>query len=142
MYSLNLSEDRTMERIKTSAWKRSWRKDVIDYCHSCDRCQKSNKVTGKGFGLMIHIQEPSTPGKVVHMDWVPALTPGGDKPFNGCLYIVERYRKTPIFLNFNKDYTAMDTALSIWNRVISHTGLFKNIIRDMHPKLTSSLWTK
>ncbi|MBW0545345.1 hypothetical protein O181_085060 [Austropuccinia psidii MF-1] len=35
----------------------------------------------------------------------------------------------------------MDTALLIWNRVISHTGLFENIISDRDPKFTSALWT-
>ncbi|MBW0468315.1 hypothetical protein O181_008030 [Austropuccinia psidii MF-1] len=35
----------------------------------------------------------------------------------------------------------MDTALSIWNKIISHTGLFENIINDRDPKLTSALWT-
>ncbi|MBW0528483.1 hypothetical protein O181_068198 [Austropuccinia psidii MF-1] len=35
----------------------------------------------------------------------------------------------------------MDTALSIWNRVISHTCLFKNVISDRDPKFTSALWT-
>ncbi|MBW0503008.1 hypothetical protein O181_042723 [Austropuccinia psidii MF-1] len=35
----------------------------------------------------------------------------------------------------------MDTALLLWSRVISHTGLCKNIIRDRDPKLTSALWT-
>ncbi|MBW0500705.1 hypothetical protein O181_040420 [Austropuccinia psidii MF-1] len=35
----------------------------------------------------------------------------------------------------------MDTALLIWNRVISHTGLFENIISDRNPKFTSALWT-
>ncbi|MBW0521439.1 hypothetical protein O181_061154 [Austropuccinia psidii MF-1] len=55
IYSGNISEERTMERIKTCAWWTSWREDVIEYCHSCDRCQKSNKATGKKFGLMIHI---------------------------------------------------------------------------------------
>ncbi|MBW0573037.1 hypothetical protein O181_112752 [Austropuccinia psidii MF-1] len=35
----------------------------------------------------------------------------------------------------------MDTALLIWNRVISHTGLFENIISDGGPKFTSALWT-
>ncbi|MBW0576569.1 hypothetical protein O181_116284 [Austropuccinia psidii MF-1] len=38
IYSGHLSEDRTMERIKTCTWWPSWRKDVIEYCHSCDRC--------------------------------------------------------------------------------------------------------
>ncbi|MBW0561612.1 hypothetical protein O181_101327 [Austropuccinia psidii MF-1] len=61
IYSGHLSEDRKIERIKTCAWWPSWRKDVIEYCHSCDRFQKANKATGKRFGFMINIQEPSTP---------------------------------------------------------------------------------
>ncbi|MBW0570872.1 hypothetical protein O181_110587 [Austropuccinia psidii MF-1] len=75
------------------------------------------------------------------MDWVTALPPRGGKSYNSCLVIVDRYSKTPIFLLFHKDDTAMDTALLIWNRVISHTSLFKNIISDRDPKFTSALWT-
>ncbi|MBW0511241.1 hypothetical protein O181_050956 [Austropuccinia psidii MF-1] len=41
----------------------------------------------------------------------------------------------------HKDDTAMDTAIIIWNKVISHTGLFQNIISDRHPKFPSALWT-
>ncbi|MBW0562318.1 hypothetical protein O181_102033 [Austropuccinia psidii MF-1] len=90
---------------------------------------------------MIHIQEPKSPWEVVHMDWVTALPPSGDKGYNACLVIVDRYSKTPIFLPCHKDYTAMDTALLLWSRVISHTGLFKNIIGERDPKLTSALCT-
>ncbi|MBW0562597.1 hypothetical protein O181_102312 [Austropuccinia psidii MF-1] len=35
----------------------------------------------------------------------------------------------------------MDTALLLWSRVISHTGLFRNIISDRDPKFASALWT-
>ncbi|MBW0509172.1 hypothetical protein O181_048887 [Austropuccinia psidii MF-1] len=90
---------------------------------------------------MINIQEPITPWEVVHMDWVTASPPGGDKIYNACLFIVDRYSKTTIFLLCHKDDTAMDTALLICNRVISHTGIFKNIIGDRDPKFTSALWT-
>ncbi|MBW0521100.1 hypothetical protein O181_060815 [Austropuccinia psidii MF-1] len=91
---------------------------------------------------MIHIQEPKSPLEVVHMDLVTALPPSGDRSYNYCLVIGERCRKTPIFLPSHKDDTAMDTVPLIWNSVDSHTGLFKNIISDGEPKLTSSLWTK
>ncbi|MBW0518341.1 hypothetical protein O181_058056 [Austropuccinia psidii MF-1] len=64
------------------------------------------------------------------MNWVTALPPGGDKCYNACIVIVDRYSKTLISLPCHKDDTAMDTALLICNRVISHTGLFKNIISD------------
>ncbi|MBW0570965.1 hypothetical protein O181_110680 [Austropuccinia psidii MF-1] len=35
----------------------------------------------------------------------------------------------------------MDTALLIWNRVVSWTGIFTNIICDRDLKFTSALWT-
>ncbi|MBW0579402.1 hypothetical protein O181_119117 [Austropuccinia psidii MF-1] len=75
------------------------------------------------------------------MNWVTALPPSGDRSYNACLVIVDRYSKTPIFLPCHKDDTAMDTALLLWSRVSSHTGLFKNIISDRDPKFTSVLWT-
>ncbi|MBW0529153.1 hypothetical protein O181_068868 [Austropuccinia psidii MF-1] len=35
----------------------------------------------------------------------------------------------------------MDTALLLWNIVISHTGLFHNIISDRDSRFTSELWS-
>ncbi|MBW0498344.1 hypothetical protein O181_038059 [Austropuccinia psidii MF-1] len=90
---------------------------------------------------MIHIQDPKSPWEVVHMDWVTALPPSGDKIYNACLVILYRYSKTPIFLPCHKDDTAMDTAPILWSRVISHTALFKNIISDRDCKFKSALWT-
>ncbi|MBW0564000.1 hypothetical protein O181_103715 [Austropuccinia psidii MF-1] len=136
----HLSEDRTLERVKTCSWWPNWKKDVAEYCQTCDRCQKANRATGKKFGMMIQIQEPKSPWEIVHMDWVTALPPGGDRSYNACLVLVDRYSKTPMFLPCHKDDTAMDTAIMIWNKVISHTGLFQNIISDRDPKFTSALW--
>ncbi|MBW0460812.1 hypothetical protein O181_000527 [Austropuccinia psidii MF-1] len=75
------------------------------------------------------------------MDWVTVLPPGGDRSLHACLLLVDRYSETPIFLSCHEDDTAMDTSLITWNRVISHTGLFQNIISDRCPKLTSALCT-
>ncbi|MBW0508796.1 hypothetical protein O181_048511 [Austropuccinia psidii MF-1] len=75
------------------------------------------------------------------MDWVTELPSSGEKGYNACLVIVDIYSKTPIFLPCHKGDTAMDTALLLWSRVISHTGLFKNIISDIECKFTSALWT-
>ncbi|MBW0527877.1 hypothetical protein O181_067592 [Austropuccinia psidii MF-1] len=141
IYSGHLSEDRTLEKVKNCAWWPSWRKETIEYCHTCGRCQNKNRSTGNKFGLMIHIKEQKSPWEVVHMDWVTALPPSGDKGYNTCLVIVERYSKTPIFLPCHKDNTSMDIALLLWNIVISHTGLCKNIISDRDPKFTYSLLT-
>ncbi|MBW0521482.1 hypothetical protein O181_061197 [Austropuccinia psidii MF-1] len=137
----NLKEERTLERVKTCSWRPNWKKDVSEYCQTCDRCQKVKRATGKKFGIMIQIQEPKSPWEIAHMDWVTALPPGGDRSYNACLVLVDRYRKTPMFLPFHKDDAAMDTAIMIWNKAIRHTGLSQNIISDRDPEFASALWT-
>ncbi|MBW0562131.1 hypothetical protein O181_101846 [Austropuccinia psidii MF-1] len=74
------------------------------------------------------------------MDWVTGLPSGCDRSYNAFLVIVDRFSKTSIFLPCHKDDIAMDTALLIWNRVISWTRIFTNIISDRDPKFTSALW--
>ncbi|MBW0469460.1 hypothetical protein O181_009175 [Austropuccinia psidii MF-1] len=140
-FSRHLSEDRTREEFKTCIWWPMWQKDVADYCKTCNRCQKENKSTGKRLENMLKIQEPRRLSKTVHMDWVTGLPPGGDRSYDKFLVIVDRFSKTPIFIPCHKDNTAMDTALLVWNRVISWTGIFTKVIRDRDPKLTSALWT-
>ncbi|MBW0463713.1 hypothetical protein O181_003428 [Austropuccinia psidii MF-1] len=90
--------------------------------------------------MIIQIQEPKSPCEIVHMDWVTAFTPGGDRSYNALLVSADRYRKTPMFLPFHKDETAMHTAIMIWNKVISHSRQLHNIISERDPKFTSTLW--
>ncbi|MBW0528912.1 hypothetical protein O181_068627 [Austropuccinia psidii MF-1] len=90
---------------------------------------------------MIKIQESKSPWEIAHMDWLTALPPAGDRSYNASLVVVDKYSKTPMFLPFHKDDTAMDTAIVICIKAISHTGLFQNIISDRDPKFTSELWT-
>ncbi|MBW0565451.1 hypothetical protein O181_105166 [Austropuccinia psidii MF-1] len=45
-----------------------------------------------------------------------------------------------MLLPCHKNDTAMETAIMICNKAISHTGLFQNIISDRDPKFTSALW--
>ncbi|MBW0499034.1 hypothetical protein O181_038749 [Austropuccinia psidii MF-1] len=109
----HLSEDRTLESVKTCSWWPNWRKDVAEYCQTCDIFQIENRATGKRFGMMTQIQEIKSPWEIVHMDWVTALSPGGNRSYNACLVLVDRYSKTPRFLPCHKDDTAMDTAIMI-----------------------------
>ncbi|MBW0511850.1 hypothetical protein O181_051565 [Austropuccinia psidii MF-1] len=78
-----------------------------------------------------------SPWEIAHMDWVTALPPGGDRSYNSCQVLVDRYSKTLMFLPCHK----YDTAIMIWNKVISHSGLFQNIISDRDLRFTSELLT-
>ncbi|MBW0565483.1 hypothetical protein O181_105198 [Austropuccinia psidii MF-1] len=89
---------------------------------------------------MINIQEPSRPWEIVHMDWVAGLPPGSDRSYTSFLVIADKISITAIFLPCHKDDTVMDTALVIWKRVVSWTGIFANIISERGPKFTSALW--
>ncbi|MBW0511520.1 hypothetical protein O181_051235 [Austropuccinia psidii MF-1] len=139
--SVHLSEDLTLERAKTCSWWPNQRKDVAEYHQACERCQTANRAPGMKFGMMIQIQEPKFPLEIAHIDWVTALPQGGDRSSDACPELVYRYNKTPMFLPFHRDEKAMYTAVMIWNRVISHTGLFQNIIIDRDPRFASALWT-
>ncbi|MBW0582146.1 hypothetical protein O181_121861 [Austropuccinia psidii MF-1] len=99
----HLFEDRMREKVKTCIWWPTWKKDVAEYCKTCDRCQKENNSTGKRLGNMMKIQEPIRPWEIFHMDWITGLPPGGDRSYNACLVIVDRFIKTPIFLPCHKD---------------------------------------
>ncbi|MBW0489251.1 hypothetical protein O181_028966 [Austropuccinia psidii MF-1] len=79
---------------------------------------------------LLHMKTPKRP-----------LPQSGDQSYSACLVIFDRYSKAPIFLPCHKDETAMDTALLLWSRVISHTRLFNNIISDRDPKITYALST-
>ncbi|MBW0496588.1 hypothetical protein O181_036303 [Austropuccinia psidii MF-1] len=140
-FSGHLSEDRTREKFKACIWWPMWQKDVAEYCKTCDRCQKANKSIGKRLGNKIKIQETRRPWRIVHIDWVTGLPPGGDRSYNAFLVIIDRFSKTPIFLPSHKDDISMDTALLIWNILRSLTGIFTNIIIYRDPKFTSALWT-
>ncbi|MBW0539752.1 hypothetical protein O181_079467 [Austropuccinia psidii MF-1] len=139
-FSGHLSEDRTREKVKNCIWWPMWQKDVSKYCKTCDRCQKAKKSTGKRVGNLSKVQEPRKTWDTIHVDWVTGLPPGGYGSYNAFLVIVDRFSKTPIFLPCHKDDTSMDTALLIWNRIVSWTAIFTNTISDRDLKFTSALW--
>ncbi|MBW0486536.1 hypothetical protein O181_026251 [Austropuccinia psidii MF-1] len=139
-FSGHLSEERKIEKIKTCTWWPMWQRDVVEYCKTCDRCQKTNESNGKRIANIIKIKEPRKPWEIVHMDWVTGLPPGVARSYNSCLVSFDRFSNTSIFLPRHKYDTAMDTGLLIWKRVISWTVIFTNIIGDRDLKFTSALW--
>ncbi|MBW0464277.1 hypothetical protein O181_003992 [Austropuccinia psidii MF-1] len=75
------------------------------------------------------------------MDWVTGLVPGGNKNFNSCLIIVDRFSKSMRCLPCHKEDTSMDTSLLFLNNIISTSGVPMIIISDRDPKFTSEFWT-
>ncbi|MBW0564130.1 hypothetical protein O181_103845 [Austropuccinia psidii MF-1] len=137
----HMSEDRTKERVASTAWCLKWEQELSEYINTCERCQKENIKHGKKYGLLQHIEEPKHPWETINMDWVTGLFPGGKENFNACLIIVNSFRKSMRFLPCHKEDTAMNNALLFWNNIISNCGVPKIIISDRDPKFTSEFWT-
>ncbi|MBW0486132.1 hypothetical protein O181_025847 [Austropuccinia psidii MF-1] len=110
-YMGHMSEERTKERVASTAWWPKWEQGFSEYINTCERFQKENRKDGKKYGLLQHIEEPKHPWKSKNMDWVTGLVPGGRESFNSCLIIVDRFRNSVRFLQYHKEDTAMDTAL-------------------------------
>ncbi|MBW0551963.1 hypothetical protein O181_091678 [Austropuccinia psidii MF-1] len=137
----HMSEDRTKERVASTAWWPKWEQELSEYINICERFQKENRKHGKTYGSLQHIEEPKHPWETINMDWVTGLVPGGKEKFNACLIIVDRFRKSVRCLPCQKEDTFMDTELLFWNNIISTCGVPKIIISDRDPKFTSEFCT-
>ncbi|MBW0525658.1 hypothetical protein O181_065373 [Austropuccinia psidii MF-1] len=140
-YMGHISEDRTKERVASTAWWLKWEQELSEYIKTCKRCHKSNRKNGKKYDLLKYIEEPRHLWETINMDWVTGLVPGGEENFNTCLIIVDSFRKSMRFLPCHKKDTAMDTALLFWNNIISTCGGPKIITSDRDPKFASEFCT-
>ncbi|MBW0496378.1 hypothetical protein O181_036093 [Austropuccinia psidii MF-1] len=140
-YMGHMSEDRTKERVASTAWWPKWEQKLSEYINTCERCQKANREQGKKYGLLQPIEDPKHSWETINMDWVTGLVPGGKENFNSCLIIVDRFSKSIRCLPCHKEATTMDTALLLRNNIISTCGVPKIIISDRDPKFTSEVWT-
>ncbi|MBW0582622.1 hypothetical protein O181_122337, partial [Austropuccinia psidii MF-1] len=116
-YMGHMSEDRTKERVASTAWCPKWEQQ-------------------KKYGLLQHIGEPKHPWEIINIDWVTGLVPGGKENFNACLLMVDRFSMIMRFLPCHKEDTAMDTALLFWNNIISTCGVRTKISfsKAYHPE--------
>ncbi|MBW0497904.1 hypothetical protein O181_037619 [Austropuccinia psidii MF-1] len=74
------------------------------------------------------------------MVWVTAIVPGGRENFNSFLIIADMFSNSAMCIPCHKGDTAMDTALLVWNKIISECGVPK-IVSDRDPKFKSEFWT-
>ncbi|MBW0579266.1 hypothetical protein O181_118981 [Austropuccinia psidii MF-1] len=76
-YMGHMSEDRTKERVESTAWWAKWEQEFSEYINTCDRCQKANRKHGKKYGLLQPIEEHKHPWETININWVTGLVPGG-----------------------------------------------------------------
>ncbi|MBW0469051.1 hypothetical protein O181_008766 [Austropuccinia psidii MF-1] len=88
------SEDRTEERVASTAWWPKWEQELNEYINTCERCQKANRKHQKKYGFLQQKGEPKHPGDTINMEWVTGLGSGGKEDYNACLIIFHSFRKS------------------------------------------------
>ncbi|MBW0499449.1 hypothetical protein O181_039164 [Austropuccinia psidii MF-1] len=113
----HMSEDRTKERVASTALWPKQEQELSEYIYTCERFQKANRKYGN------------------------RTLSGGKENFNPFLIIVDRFSKSVRCLPCHKEDTAMHTALLFWNNIISTCGVPRIIISNRDPKFTSKICT-
>ncbi|MBW0496784.1 hypothetical protein O181_036499 [Austropuccinia psidii MF-1] len=137
----HMSEDRTKERVASTAWWLKLEQELSEDINTCERFQKANRKHGKEYGLLQHTKEPKYPWETINMDWVTGLVAGGKENFNAFLIIVDRFSNSVMCLPCHKEDTEMYTSLLFWNNIISTCGVPKIIISNRDPRFTLEVWT-
>ncbi|MBW0527295.1 hypothetical protein O181_067010 [Austropuccinia psidii MF-1] len=123
-YLQHMSENRTKEKVSSTAWWPQSEQELSQYINTCERFQKEKRKHEKIYELTQHTKEPKHPWETINMEWATGIVPGGKENFNSCLVIVDRYIKSLRCLPCHKEDTAMETALIFWSNIIVSQGLF------------------
>ncbi|MBW0517322.1 hypothetical protein O181_057037 [Austropuccinia psidii MF-1] len=99
----HLSEDRTLEGEKPALGGKIGETMFQNTSKPVINVKKKTEPKERNFLIMIKIQEQKSPWEIVHIDWVTALHPGGDRSYNAFLMSVDRYRNGAIFLPCHND---------------------------------------
>ncbi|MBW0483224.1 hypothetical protein O181_022939 [Austropuccinia psidii MF-1] len=108
----HMSEDRTKERVASTAWWPKWQQELSEYFNTCERCQKEKRKHGGKYGLLQQLEEPKHPLETINMDWVQDLSQDTKK-----------------------------ASMPAYSYIIVTCGVPKIIISNRYPKFTSELWT-
>ena len=125
----NLSQKFYWKRMKT---------DIIDYCRTCDVCQKTKSPNFGKFGYLIPNPIPSRPYQSISMDFIVNLP--WSNGFNTIFVVVDHLSKRGSFIPCTTGLTAEEFAELFVRQIVCRFGLPDSIIMDRDPRWTSDFW--
>ncbi|MBW0554206.1 hypothetical protein O181_093921 [Austropuccinia psidii MF-1] len=124
-YMGHMSEDRTKERVSSTAWWPKWEEELSEYINTYERFQKAKRKHGNNYGLLQHIGGPKNPWETINMDWVTGVVPGGKENFNYFLMIVDRFGRSVRDPKFTSQF---------WTILYDILGTKLSFSTDYHPQ--------
>ena len=118
-------------------WKRM-KVDIVNYCRSCDVCQKTKTPNFTKFGMLIPNPIPSRPYQSVSMDFIVNLP--WSEGYNAIYVVVDRLTKHASFIPTTTGLDSEGFAILFFKHIVCRFGLPESIVTDRDPRWTSDFW--
>lgn len=112
--------------------------DVLEYCASCDVCQKTKPANFSRHGRLLPHPVPTRPYESISMDLIVNLPWSED--CNAILVFVDRLTKHAQFIPTTTGLKAEGFASLFVKHVVCKFGIPANIVTDRDPRWTSIFW--
>ena len=109
------------------------------YVRSCASCQCKKASNQKPGGLLQSLPVPDGPWSSISVDFVTGL-PLTARGLDSIMVCVDRFTKMVHMVATRKDLTAPQCALLMFQHVIKHHGVPKDIVSDRDKLFTSAYW--
>ncbi|GEM07822.1 retrotransposon polyprotein [Rhodotorula toruloides] len=136
----HFSLEKTYARLQPLVWWPGMYEDTLEYCKSCNSCQRANHATGKPYGLAQAIKEPTKPWDIINMDFVGPFSKGGLAQYDAVLVVTDRYSRRCRLIPTFTDADARQTAALFYTYVLNDVGVPLGIISDRDKLFTSEFW--
>ena len=133
---------RTIDLVSRTYYWGHFENDVRDYVGSCAVCQRSKAPRHKPYGTLNSLPVPEAPFEELTMDFITGLPPVKlrSEVVDAILVVVDRYSKMAWYIPASKEWTAVDLADALYERVFTKVGVPKGIVSDRGSVFTSKYW--
>lgn len=112
--------------------------DVLEFCSSCDVCQKTKPSNFRKYGRLLPHSIPTRPYESISMDLIVNLPWSED--CNAILVFVDRFTKHAQFIPTTTGLNAKGFAMLFVKYIACKFGLPASIVTDRDPRWTSTFW--
>jgi len=136
--SAHASAERLWQNLSSKFYWKHMKTDIMEYCRTCDVCQKVKVPNFTKFGFLIPNPIPSCPYQSISMDFIVNLPLSNG--FNTIFVIVDHLSKQGSFIPCTTGLTAEEFTELFVRHVVCRFGLLDSIITDRDPRWTSDFW--
>ena len=134
----------SVAKLENLCYWETMKKDMKEYCDTCDICQRTKSRTSKKSGELHPLPIPSRVGQSIAMDWVTmkvrSIDPLTKKVYDTILVITDRLTRLSVLIPTTVNCTAEETAKLLMEYWYKRFGVPEDIVSDRDSRLTAGTW--